>query len=92
MRIFGIRTTADDFCIEGGLGLTGSFNPGGPNGWFCQQQIPSNGLSIDPKRASDPPAGPASAIETVNGCLQTHFEDVRHAPLVPHLRGLEELF
>jgi hypothetical protein len=24
--------------------------------------------------------------------LQTHFEDVRHAPLVPHLRCPDELF
>jgi hypothetical protein len=28
---------------------------------------------------------------TVNRCLHTHCEDVRHAPLVPDLRGPEEL-
>ena len=43
-------------------GFTDSFNPGGRNGWFCQQQIPPNGLSIDPKLAGDPPPGPASAM------------------------------
>jgi hypothetical protein len=51
------------------------------NGRFCQPQIPAHCLAIDPQLARNPSLRPSAIGQVVNRCLQTHFEDIGHAPL-----------
>jgi hypothetical protein len=72
-----------------GFAAVPSSSPAVEMAGFYQPQIPAHCLAIDPQLARDPSLRPSALGQAVNRCLQTHFEDIRRAPLnrflpVPH--------